>query len=37
VAVHIVVGVSEFWSRLGDLRAMGATDIVALEPEALLS
>jgi ATP phosphoribosyltransferase len=37
VAVHFVVGVGDFWSRLGDLRAMGATGIVALEPEALLA
>jgi ATP phosphoribosyltransferase len=36
VAVHFVVGAEELWSRLGDLRALGATGIVALEPQALL-
>lgn len=36
VAVHFVVGQAEFWARLGDLRALGATGIVALQPQALL-
>ena len=36
VAVHLVVRSNELWSRLPDLRAMGATGIVALEPQALL-
>jgi ATP phosphoribosyltransferase len=36
VAVHFVVVSSELWARLGDLRSMGATGIVALEPQALL-
>lgn len=37
VAVHLVVRSSELWGRLGDLRALGATGIVALQPDALLS
>lgn len=36
VAVHLVVRGSELWSRLGDLRALGASGIVALQPDALL-
>jgi ATP phosphoribosyltransferase len=36
VAVHFVVRSDELWARLGDLRALGATGIVALEPQALL-
>jgi ATP phosphoribosyltransferase len=36
VAVHFVVGQAELWARLGDLRALGATGIVALQPQALL-
>lgn len=36
VAVHLVVGTEELWTRLGELRAMGATGIVVLEPGALL-
>jgi ATP phosphoribosyltransferase len=36
VAVHFVVGAGELWARLGDLRALGATGIVALQPQALL-
>lgn len=36
VAVHFVVSNGELWARLGDLRALGATGIVALEPQALL-
>ncbi|MPZ87867.1 MAG: ATP phosphoribosyltransferase [Nitriliruptorales bacterium] len=36
VAVHFVVGQEQLWSRLGDLRALGATGIVALQPQALL-
>jgi len=37
VAVHFVVLADELWSRLGDLRALGATGIVALQPQALLA
>lgn len=37
VAVHFVVGADDFWTRLGDLRALGATGIVALQPQALLT
>jgi ATP phosphoribosyltransferase len=36
VAVHFVVRSDDLWARLGDLSAMGATGIVALEPQALL-
>lgn len=36
VAVHLVVETSSLWQRLGELRAMGATGIVALPPDALL-
>lgn len=36
VAVHFVVSNGQLWARLGDLRALGATGIVALEPRALL-
>ena len=36
VAVHFVVSGDQLWERLGDLRAMGATGIVALQPQALL-
>lgn len=36
VAVHFVVAAEELWARLSDLRALGATGIVALEPRALL-
>ncbi len=36
VAVHFVVIADQLWSRLGDLRALGATGIVALQPQALL-
>jgi ATP phosphoribosyltransferase len=36
VAVHFVVTQAELWARLGDLRALGATGIVALSPQALL-
>ncbi len=36
VAVHLVVTETELWGRLGDLRALGATGIVALQPQALL-
>ena len=36
VAVHFVVTGAELWERLSDLRAMGATGIVALQPQALL-
>jgi ATP phosphoribosyltransferase len=36
VAVHFVVETSALWARLGELRALGATGIVALPPDALL-
>ena len=36
VAVHFVVPAGDLWARLGQLRALGATGIVALEPQALL-
>lgn len=36
VAVHFVVRQDHLWTRLGDLRALGATGIVALQPQALL-
>lgn len=36
VAVHFVVDTTSLWARLGELRAMGATGIVALPPDALL-
>ncbi|CAN5364669.1 ATP phosphoribosyltransferase [soil metagenome] len=35
-AVHFVVHNGELWERLTDLRALGATDIVATQPVALL-
>ncbi len=37
VAVHFVVAAADLWQRLGDLRALGATGIVALQPQALLA
>ena len=36
VAVHFVVAADELWARLGDLRDLGATGIVALQPQALV-
>lgn len=36
VAAHIVVKRSNLWSKLGELRAMGATGIVALKTDAIL-
>ena len=36
VAVHFVVGADELWDRLSDLRALGATGIVAVTPQAIL-
>ncbi len=36
VAVHFVVRNGELWERLADLRALGATGIVATQPVALL-
>lgn len=35
VAVHFVVRAADFWARLGTLRDLGATGIVALRPDAL--
>jgi ATP phosphoribosyltransferase len=36
VAAHMVVRRDELWSRLRDLRALGATGIVALPTDAIL-
>lgn len=36
VAVHFVIPAQDLWQRLGKLRALGASGIVALEPDALL-
>ena len=36
VAVHLVTDAATFWTRLQDLRALGATGIVALPPDALV-
>jgi ATP phosphoribosyltransferase len=36
VAVHLVVEVQQLFQRLGDLRDLGASGIVALPPDALL-
>jgi ATP phosphoribosyltransferase len=36
VAVHLVTEAGTFWTRLQDLRALGATGIVALTPDALV-
>jgi ATP phosphoribosyltransferase len=36
VAVHFVVAETDLWGRLGELRALGATGIVMLQPQALL-
>lgn len=36
VAVHMVTEAGTFWTRLQDLRALGATGIVALPPDALV-
>jgi ATP phosphoribosyltransferase len=36
VAVHLVVHHDNLWARLGDLRALGATGIVALPTNAIL-
>ncbi|NNF68291.1 MAG: hypothetical protein HKN01_00850, partial [Acidimicrobiia bacterium] len=36
VAAHIVVKRANLWSKLGELRAMGATGIVALPTDAIL-
>jgi ATP phosphoribosyltransferase len=37
VAAHLVVDRSELWSKLGDLRALGASGIVALPTDAILA
>ena len=37
VAVHLVTDAGTFWTRLQDLRALGATGIVALPPDALVA
>lgn len=37
VAVHLVTTAGDFWARLQELRALGATGIVALPPDALLT
>ena len=36
VDVHLVADVESIWSSLGELRAVGATGIVAIEPDGLL-
>jgi ATP phosphoribosyltransferase len=36
VAAHFVVERSQLWARLGELRSIGATGIVATRPDALL-
>ncbi|HEX6422965.1 MAG TPA: ATP phosphoribosyltransferase [Acidimicrobiales bacterium] len=36
VAVHLVTTAEAFWARLQELRALGATGIVALPPDALV-
>ncbi len=36
VAVHLVLSARELWDKLGQLRALGATGIVALPPQALV-
>jgi ATP phosphoribosyltransferase len=36
VAAHMVVDRSDLWARLGDLRAMGASGIVALPTDAIV-
>jgi len=36
VAVHLVTEERTFWSRVQELRALGATGIVALPPDALV-
>ena len=36
VAVHLVAEVSALWARLGEIRALGGSGIVALPPDALL-
>ena len=37
VAAHLVVDRSDLWSKLGDLRALGASGIVALPTDAILA
>jgi ATP phosphoribosyltransferase len=37
VAVHLVVEADAFWDRLTDLRQLGATGIVALPPDAVVT
>ena len=36
VAVHLVVEASFFWAHLGEIRAVGASGIVSVTPDALL-
>jgi ATP phosphoribosyltransferase len=36
VAVHLVVEASSFWAHLGEIRAVGASGIVSITPDALL-
>ena len=36
VAVHLVVEASAFWAHLGEIRAVGASGIVSITPDALL-
>ena len=37
VAVHLVIPAMAFWENLGELRRLGATGIVALTPDALIT
>ena len=37
VAAHIVVKRANLWTKLGELRAMGATGIVALNTDAIVA
>lgn len=36
VAVHLVIDASSFWAHLGEIRAVGASGIVSVTPDALL-
>ncbi len=36
VAVHLVIEASAFWAHLGEIRAVGASAIVSITPDALL-
>jgi ATP phosphoribosyltransferase len=36
VAIHLVMPAAAFWPQLAKLRELGASGIVALQPDALL-